>query len=205
MIISYLFMLFISITTLEANRFKHELADDKAQHTSCWRAYAKSYAIDPEIQHSLQALVATLTTLVGVQDVTVRIAEANKLNTFLPKKFDCTNTDNAYSFDLFGSCKSITIGEDFINEGSTEELMHAIAHELAHIKNNDFTKRLIIALGCIATVSLMSFKQAATFASALAMGIVIHHYCQQQEQDADNIAAKFSFIYSLETNLPSML
>ena len=219
-LVSLLF--FTAISTLVANPFKQELAADKAQHQSFWRAYAKSYPIDPTLQQSLQSLVNELAALMEVEGVTVRIAEANKLNTFLSKELDCTNTDNSYSIDLFGNYKSITIGEDFIDEASVEQLSQAIAHELAHIKNDDFTKRFIVSyaylLVAVAVLDLgrtyldrsasasdtgkkilnLSFAGILT-GSLLAIGIALLSSAAQQEQDADSVAEKYlaqlSFIH----------
>ncbi len=182
------------------NPYEQELAADKASNPSSWRTYAKRYPIDPKMQPSLHALVKQLAKHMEIAgDVSVYVAEANTTNNFIPSAIDCTNTNNTYAIDLCGMFKSLTIGEDLLNGASNNVIKKFIAHELAHIKNNDFTKRLIVGLSCAGITYYLIFSDNRISLTSvlirigilIPIAIVLANCFKQQEENADTIAKKY--------------
>ncbi len=180
--------------------YQHELAADKAKNPSSWREYAKRYPIDPETQQKLHTLVADLAKHMNAGNIAVYVAEANNTNNFIPKKIDCTNTDNSYSTEFLGFFKSITIGEDLLADGQDVLIKKFIAHELAHIKANDFTKRFIVGLSYAIIAYYLIWKAprdsnlfdiAWRTALMIPIGIALAACFEHQESQADSIAQQY--------------
>jgi len=170
--------------------FPSQLAQDKAEHPSTWRAWAKSYPIDPAIQTDLQSILEDLAKKMEVPDVSLRIAEANTLNSMLPARLDFTGPGFTYAVEFFGMFPSIILGEDFIHSCDKRQLEAAIAHEMAHIKNNDFTKRLVVSLCFVATTWYLLKRTSVSEAIKRALflvplGCVLAYAFKKQEQEAD--------------------
>ena len=173
-----------------------ELLADKAAHPSLLREYSKSHPIDPTIQKKLSNLTQKVAAAMGVSDVSMCIAESNSLNNKLSNDWDFTNTQYAYSIDFFGFFKSITLGEDIVTGCSENQIQKFIAHELAHIKSQDFTKRFLAVVGIIAATYYFLHDQNITDTAIrslalLPTGALLGLLFYQQEQAADAVALEY--------------